>query len=149
MNTSSKDKDITSSLDGLVLSAPTVTLPYSEKLVKVLTVTLRSLPVVSEAISLIFSDVIAKVPAGMFSSSMIDKEEFYKAVVSIIPGIVPHMQKVYEALALLTSLTTDEFVDLPLDEAVLVIVKVVEVNRDFFTGRVLKAMESVLPAAQG
>lgn len=129
-----------------IIGAPTpVVLPSTQTTVQIKLLTLRTLPSVVAALSDVFSSVAEKMPEGTFATDKIVESSFMRGIMLALPAVAPHLHKVYEGIATLSSLSVEELQDLPMDDAVFVILKVVEVNRDFFLERVLPVLEASLP----
>lgn len=102
----------------------------------------RQLPRVLELVSSVASDLgIVLSDADGIQEKLLSK---VNDVGFILKLIAKYSQDVYTVVWSLTSLESlDEVSDLPLDDLCKVIIRVIEVNRDFFTGRVLPIFASM------
>lgn len=73
-------------------------------------------------------------------------EEQFRDPGFILQLIAKHGHMVFEMASRLTDLSVEEVKDLDLDDAVAVLSKLVEVNYDFFTLRVIPALKGMLVA---
>lgn len=105
----------------------------------------RGLPVMLNLVSEVASDL----DLTLADAEGIEKRLLGKMndVGFLLKFIAKHAQGVYEVTALVTSLeTADAVADLPIDDLLTVVMRVVEVNKDFFIKRVLPMFRSMQQA---
>ncbi len=105
----------------------------------------RTLPLMLSLVGDIAGDLgLSLSDAGGIEEKLLSK---LNDVSSLLKLIAKHTQGVYEVTARTTSLeSADAVADLPADDLMSVVVRVVEVNKSFFTQRVLPIFQKVKPA---
>ncbi len=107
----------------------------------------RTLPLMLDLVANVAGDLgLNLADAGGIEGRLLSK---LNDVSFLLKSIAKHTQEVYEVTARTTTLETAGAVaDLPVDDLLTVILRVVEVNKDFFMQQVLPLFQKVeLPAA--
>lgn len=131
----------------LVEEPSTIVILSSGSYVEVRVCSGRTLPLMLNLVADVAGDLgLSLSDVGSIEERLLSK---LNDVSFLLKSIAKHTQGVYEVTARTTTLeTVDAVADLQIDDLLAVVIRVVEVNRSFFTQRVLPLFQKVkLPAA--